>query len=459
MKNIFTGLLMIGLCGIGAGYLISCAKLQSPVSPDTNLIGVGNSQAAEMPHVHIVDSTLLTSQALLIDFYTAMDPASLNSSTVKVYQMSDTVNTTETQYTGISISYDAALKRLKVAATVGWDDNRYYRVHLTTGVKSAAGRQLDGNGNRIPESSTFDNYNAQFGVGTPMSGIYMLSPINIANASIDAGGATDYSLTTGNVGEVSVSYGYVTITVTFDSDVDQSTVFVDTATMHTNFSLVNDVTGSPVSPVQVTMTSSSIIQGVFQLAGNTRYKLTVRGGASGIRSSNDAAQALLRGRYFGGEDTVAEAADDVIRYIYTMTDGDVSTAPPSVDGAGYNSGNRSFTINFNIPSGSGQMSAATLTAANLKLIGEYNSETYSIQPKRIVIGAYLASVEIYVPDSFYPASGTSTPNVNVRVKVSRKVMSTDGYSLDSDGDGVGGQEDDDYLTNWYSVDSQKEPGV
>ncbi len=455
MKKIFTGLLMIGLCGMGAVYLISCAKLQSPISPDTSLIGVGNAQAARMPQASLVDSTLSTSQTLYVDFDMAMDPASLNASTVLVYQMSDTVNTTETQYTGISISYDATLKRLKVGSTAGWDDNRYYRVYLTTGVKSAAGQQLDGNKNEIPESSAFDNYNAQFAVGTPLSGIYTLSPINIFQASIDAGGVTDPSLTSGNVGNVSVAYGYVTITVVFNYDVDQSTIFVDAATLHTNFSLVNDITGSPVSPVQVTMAGPDTISGVFQLAGNSRYKLTARGGASGIRSSQDAAQALLRGRYFGGENTVAEAADDVIRYIYTMTDGGVSTAPPSVSTASYSSFNRRFEISFNIPSGSGQMSAASLTTANLKLIGYYNSETYNIQPKTIVIAANLASVEIYLPDSFYPATGTSTPNVQVQVKVSRNVMSSDGYSLDSDGDGVGGQEDDDYLSGWYWVDSQK----
>jgi len=456
MKKIFTGLLMVGLCGVGAVYLISCAKLQSPISPDTSLIGAGNAQAARMPQASLVDSTLSTSQTLYVDFDMAMDPASLNASTVLVYQMSDTVNTTETQYTGISISYDATLKRLKVGSTAGWDDNRYYRVHLTTGVKSAAGQQLDGNKNEIPESSAFDNYNAQFAVGTPLSGGYTLSPINIAIASVEAGGnPPDFSLSSGNVGNVSVAYGYVTITVVFNYDVDQSTIFVNTATLHTNFSLVNDMTGSPVSPVQVSITAADAVQGIFQLAGNTRYKLTARGGASGIRSSQDAAQALLRGRYFGGENTVAEAADDVIRYIYTMTDGGVSTAPPSVSISSYSTLNRRFSISFNIPSGSGQMSAASLTTANLKLIGYYNSETYNIQPKTIVIAANLASVEIYLPDSFYPATGTSTPNVQVQVKVSRNVMSSDGYYLDSDGDGVGGQEDDDYLSGWYWVDSQK----
>ncbi len=460
MKKIFTGLLMIGLCGMGAVYLISCAKLQSPISPDTSLIGVGNSQAARIPQASIVDTTLLTTQTLYVDFDMAMDPASFNSSTVLVYQMSDTVNTTETQYTGISISYDATLKRLKVGSTAGtgWDDNRYYRVHVTTGVKSAAGQQLDGNKNEIPESSAFDNYNAQFAVGTPVSGIYTLSPINIAIAAIEAGGnPPDFTLTSSNVGNVSVAYGYVTITVVFNYDVDQSTIFVDAATLHTNFSLVNDITGSPVSPVQVSITAPNTVQGIFQLAGNTRYKLTVRGGASGIRSSQDTAQALLRGRYFGGEDTTAEAADDLIRYIYTMTDGGVSTAPPSVGGTLYSVGSRRFTISFNIPSPGGQMSAASLTTANLKLIGTYNTETYNIQPKAIVIAANLASVEIYVPDSFYPATGTSSPapDVDVRVKVSRNVMSAEGYYLDSDGDGVGGQEDDDYLSGGYTVISQK----
>ncbi len=447
---------MIGLCGIGAGYLISCAKLQSPVSPDTSLIGVGNSQAASMPQASIVDSTLLTTQTLYIDFDMAMDPASFNSSTVQVYQMSDTVNTTETQYTGISISYDPTLNRLKVGSTAGsgWDDNRYYRLHLTTGIKSAAGQQLDGNENEIPESSAFDNYNLQFWVGAPVTGPYAQNPINIASASIVGGGVTKF-LTSGNVGNVSVAYGYVTITVQFNYDADESTIYVDASTLHNNLSLVNDVSGSPVSPVQVTLTSPSSIEGVFQLAGNMRYKLTARGGASGIRSSQDATQPLLRGRYFGGEDMVAEAADDVIRYIYTMTDGGVSTAPPSVNSVVYNPPSRRFTIYFTIPSGSGQMSAASLTTANLKLIGKYDSETYNIQPKQIVIALDLASVEIYVPDSFYPATGTYTPNVQVQVKVSRNVMSSDGYYLDSDGDGVGGQEYDDYLSGWQWVDSQK----
>jgi len=444
---------------VGLGLLASCALQQSPVSPSTSLVGQSNSKNMEMPvpATNLNPTTPGTSDPVKFSFLIngakgEMNASTINGSTVKVYYK--TSDTAETQFTTVSVSYNAVLKEGSLTPTSAWLDNTRYRVLFTTGIQSATGVALDGNGNGIAESAEFDNANRTFNVGTPVTtAAYITKALEISSINVvHEGGSWD--LSTGNVNSVPVTYGYVTITVNFDAIVDISRL-VTGATLHSNASITNATTGVPVTPVSVEGYDNSVTA-VFDFTANTRYKLQLMGGVNGARSSTAGTEAVLTGRLFGGEDssTIAEAADKAVRYITTgFANGD-STAPPTVSSVSYSGGsNRYWTVNFTVPTVSGDMDRATLVSSNFQLEATYSSTTYNVAIKAFEI-LDDDSVRIYVPDSFYPASGTSHPSVTMLVIVKRNVMSEEGIKLDGDVDGIGGTATDDYRSGTASVESR-----
>ncbi|MCD4812970.1 Ig-like domain-containing protein [bacterium] len=451
MKKSFLALSVL----ISLGLLVSCAVQQSPLSPSTTLIGQSNSTSTQKP---IVDESSVPSSAALTNpavYYfenqvtsarMAMDASTINSSNIQVYYK--TSDTEETQVTGLGISYNAALKQVQITPSGGWTDNTRYRVLFTTGIRTAAGAPLDGNGNGIAESGTFDNKNMAISIGAPVEIIYTFIAIT-AGAALDDDDPVLKYLTSTNLNSVQAgSYIHVTLTVTFSEDVDQSTIFVNTTTLHNNFGIVNNATNAAVSPVSVTMIDNQTIEGVFILAANAQYKLTIMGGTSGVRSAVGSTYNLLRGRLYGGEDTVIEAADKVTRYISTVQAGGGLTNVPPTASASYSSTPRYWTVSF-----SDTMDQTTLTTANFQLEATYTTpipdETYNVGIKAIEI-VNDTTVRLYVPDSFYP----NGDNVSMRVIVNRNVKSTDGIKLDGDGDGIGGGTEDDYRSGTSTVDSQ-----
>lgn len=439
---------------IGLGLLASCAMQQAPLSPSTDLIGPSNSQTKAMP---ILDTfTVPTGLSAPVKFTfkigsatAEMDASTINTGTIQVfYKTSDTA---EAQFTNVSVSYNATLRQGTITPTSGWTDNTEYRVLFTTGIKSAAGAALDGNGNGIAEGATFDNVNRRFAVGVTI-GIsnYETSALGVSSANVDyETGST--TINSGNASNIPVTYGYVTITVTFDDDIDVARLVSGNALVATGGRVTNATTGANMTPVSVQMTSNAILEAVYDFAANTTYKLELLGGINGIRSSVEASAPLLKGRLFGGDDssTVAEADDRSVRYISTALSSGLSAAIPSVSSATYSGGtNRYWTVNFNE-----DMDATTMVAANFSLKAVYTSpnpdEIYSVGIKAVEI-INPQRVKIYVPDSFYP----NGPDVTMYLYVSRHVKSTDGIKLDTSGDGIGGMEDDDYESSGQGVDSQ-----
>jgi len=453
MKKISVGALLLVLAGIG--YLTSCALQQNPLSPVTPLTGTENANAVKMPTVTSFTGPAATTDPVEITFSMAMNASTFTTATVQVWYKTDDYN--EAQYTEFSLSYNAALKRLTISPTGTnneWVTDRRYRVELSTGIQSLTGDQLDGNGNAIAEDNAFDKYNNQFSLGSPTTSVYTFAALSVLSAQVEWNGGSG-SIATGNLGGVAAAYSYVTITVQFSDDVNQSTVFVDHTTLHSNLGFVNDATQDAVGPVDVSMTAENIIRAVFQLSPNTRYKLTLQGGVSGIRSSDEStSHNLLRNRYFDGDgDSRAEAADKAERYIMTLDSNNTtaSTSPPTAF-ASYSSANRCWTITFTVPSPSNAMDTTTLTTSNIQMIATYDT-SYNVQAKAMVLASNGTIVYLYVPDSFYPGKSGYGPNVNMVIKISRYVKSADGVYLDGDGDGVGGTEDDDYVSFTYSVDS------
>jgi hypothetical protein len=98
----------------------------------------------------------------------------------------------------------------------------------------------------------------------------------------------------------------------------------------------------------------------------------------------------------------------------------------------YDSSARKFTILFNATGLSNdRLDVTTLNAANIQLLASYNGQSFAVTPKQIVFNG-LWTVEVYLPDSFYPNDGSA---VDMTVKVLHNVRSTSLVYLDQDGPG------------------------
>ncbi|MCK5219243.1 hypothetical protein KAR10_06970 [bacterium] len=458
-KNIFTTTLLLGVFCAGAVFISSCAKQQGPLSPDTSLIGIENSNATSMPKVigsNITGGgTLEPAQELWIDFDMDMDAASFSSSTVKIYYMllrgsAPDEYVDETEYVNVGISYNSDCKRLILKPVSGtWSNNTAFRVLLTNGVKNRNGRALDGNANNIAEVNAFDRYTKAFNVGIPSEPgfIYAMAPFDISAITVNAGGTTGvaYDLTgTMYTDNVPAHYRYITITVQFAGRVDE----VSGQTCGDGL-LMDDTNNIQVTPIRVERFSNSLTAN-YSLVDENVYKVILSGGINGLRSGYLHAHlnVPVRGRYFDGNNNgIAEASDDLVRYFTTRSGISDMITPPTVSSVTYREDLRRWRVVFAVPtliSGNDRMDAATLTVNNLQMRATYNLESYNIQPKNIEFDGS-KTVDVFVPDAFYPSLDYASPAVHM--VISRNVKSVEGLYLDGSGDAVGGQSNDDFISS------------
>jgi hypothetical protein len=238
MKRLLLMFAIAGLCGTAGLYLASCASQKGPLSPNTTLLGGSSGSSAKLPTASLLatGTPAKVSRTVQVQFTAAMDPSSLNSSTVQLWNpTTDGLN--ETSYGFFSLSYDAANRILNISPDPNhnsgfWDDNTYYEIVITTGVRSLSGKPLDSNGNGIAESGEFDNFHASFYTGAPvftppalLTAVYNTAPITGGISATDSNHATtSFGTSGGYAGNFAVA-APVTITASFGlMDVDQSTI-------------------------------------------------------------------------------------------------------------------------------------------------------------------------------------------------------------------------------------------
>ncbi|MCK5241266.1 hypothetical protein KAR34_02325 [bacterium] len=498
MKKLLAIALTLGLCGAAAIYLSSCAQLSGPLSPELTLLSA-NSQTADkrMPTVGGTTAPGSVSDTAKVYFIEsgssprmAMDPNTLNTSTVLVYTQNDD-GLGETLYS-YTVSYNATNKEITITPSGGtWTDDKHYHVVITTGCQSMSNIALDGNGNRIPESETFDNVHFYFSLGSAITapGYTSANKELQVTARVEANGFGPSTLNFGGsaVGNVRAAYSYVTITVvlsvsggTDDPNIayDTSTFFPGGTSLHSNIELI-DSAGNVPSVVSTSNTTSvysndALIIVLQNVPANIFYELKIKGGTNGIRSSSGAALYVNKPLYLDGDgDGKAEANDDTKVANFGTAQADNTDIPrlcvslvtpdPNLNSSSP-IGQRRIQVSFTITSfyGTGTLDPATITNQNFRLINENPNPDEAFLPTALELdnstpGAPV--VYVYVPLAFEGNYGNGSRSVTLLV---RNVKTNDGaqsMAMDQDtdhgtgdptGDGVAGT-DEDYYSGSFSV--------
>jgi hypothetical protein len=469
----------LGLMGAGVVYLTSCAAQKGPLSPNTGLLNY-NSASTGLPVVKstfpatLVGTAIAVSQTVQVTFNMSMNPASFNTSTVQMFAQS-VDGFSETAYPNYTLRYDATGKTLFISPLASynsgfWADHTTFRLLLTTGVTSISGASLDGNRNGIAEGAAFDNTFTWFYTGAAMltpgyanvnayastnfetTAALNVTGLSVNYYSVNADGTTSTataSLATANLAGIAAALP-VTITAVFNNRLDLATAWVSATALAPAF-VLTDANGTPVAPTSVTLTGNNdTMQAVFMggLSPNTKYKMMIKGGLSGLRSSDEAILApgysgvLMRHSYFSGKGNgYAQASDDTkYRYLFTTASAFTVTAanePPQVSGVTYDSTNRRFVVVFNTFSGNNKMDSSTLNISNIQLLLNANnsaavtgSGSGSALPKNLVYDIASNTLYVYVPDHFSPNPAY------FQVLISHNVRDASGLYLDGSRDGI-----------------------
>ncbi len=457
MLKKITGIIALVTVAAGAAvYLSSCAKVAGPLSPDIKLNAASDSASSALPQVTTVGYPGSLTQTVRISFDTPLNPATVNASTVQLYALDQTTGTTESPVT-ITLTYSVAAQELTLIPASGtWTNNTDYRIALTTSIQSITGAQLDGNGNGIPESPQFDNYNTETDLGAPAFS-YNTKDHAVIHTAITPSWATNANPSPGttfffgqNNGYISATYSHVTITVQFtcnapvpaDFRMDSSTFYSGPTTLHPNV-VFTDPSNNPINPLSVTLQTTvypddTLVIVFNNLQPTAKYLFILKGGLNGIRSSDLSTMVLSRHYYFDGDgDSIAEQSDDTKPAVLMTQTGEAQNIPGVYVNdltSYYDSANRRYVVIFRVPSGIGTLDPASVNNSNFLLWN--NNSQLPVIPASLVLDNSLAPdpvVYVYVPLVLSPYGAGS---YEIFMTVRNAVRSADGLSLDQNDDGV-----------------------
>lgn len=460
---------IIALVAVSAGaavFVSSCAKIAGPLSPDLKLNAASDTAGSALLQVSGGSYPTGVTQTARIQFNLPLNPATVNTSNVLFYALS-TDGLSETPYTNVSLSYNAAGQEIVINPASGpWQDNTSYRMELTTGLRSVAGAQLDGNYNDIPEGPQFDNFWTEINLGAPTTpyitkdkAVQVFAAWWASNANPTPGSSFAFG---SNVGYVSATYSHVTVTVQFTTSggvpatfaLDPNTFSTGTNALHSNvvFTDANDV---PITPLSVSVMTTSypndtLIMVFNNLQPSSKYKFKLKGGLTGIRSADTG--TLCRYYYFDGNGAHgAEASDDTdVAVLMTQTNEAQNIPRVYVSSSSWNGTLRRWEVTFAVPTGIGAIDPATVINNNFLVWNTYSS--LPVIPTSLVVDNSTAPapvVYVYLPLSISP-SGPDTYDCYLTVR--KEVRSyPDGITLDQNNDGVLLTDDDNYQSGSTSI--------
>ena len=399
---------LIGLALLGALVLCvafsGCGKKANPLNAGT---GVGPAEAAAtLPHVSAVISAknggalLDNSDQIVVVFDKPMDPATISGNTISVTAYGTGENGLKAGF----INYYRDENRAVFTPTTSFANTTGYLVTVTTGAQDLKGKALDGNGNNLAEVWNYDNFRG--GVFTAGGVVPDITPPQVF--------ANNYGPT---------SWGNATNTPIF---VVFTTNDLDWGSLQTADAFaVYDAAGNKVGTGPLTVDSVNIGGWRTRAAYNTTslspgvvYTVKL------LSTVKDRSGNTLDGNGMNGSE--AATWDDVEWPFCTLpTSG--SGAPPIVSSASISPDNLVLTVNF-----SQSMNISTFTSSNVKVY-LYGNKT----------GYILGTIRWKLAGDGYTYSLENAPSSGpLYIWVSRNVSNSllTGFKLDSNGNGVGGEE-------------------
>lgn len=471
MLKKITGIIALFCLAAGAAvYLSSCAQIAGPLSPDIKLNAASDTAGSELLQVDSLDMPGAVSETARAYFNLPLDPATVNSTNILMYTL-DAGGTSETRFNDYTLAYNASGQELIITHSSGtWSADTAYRIELTTGLRTIAGTQLDGNYNDIPEVPQFDNFHMRMSFGAPpfsyinKDRAVLIDLVNTTWAS-NANPFPGSSFVFGqNYGYISATYSHVTITVRFTTGVpipadfalDATTFYSTPTSLHPNV-IFTDGNNNPVNPLSIAVSTTLYPNDTLTLVFNnlqpsSKYLFKLKGGLTGIQSSDGSTMRLNRHYYFNGNgSTYADASDDTEPAVFMTQTNEAQNIPRVyVVSAVWDNPNRRYAVTINVPSGIGTLDPASVTNNNFLLWN--NNSQVPIIPASLVLDNSLAPnpvVYVYVPLVLSPY-GAGTYEVFLTVR--KEVKSADGISLDQNNDGVLMTDDDNFQSGSTNID-------
>ncbi|MEO0093223.1 MAG: Ig-like domain-containing protein [candidate division WOR-3 bacterium] len=393
----------------GFVLFLACKQenLLPPINPDLPTIGAGN-----FPYVQSVspqNRAMLTDDdpdtsgiqaSVVVTFSDFMDPESF-SGNVKVIN-----TTTGDSVPSIVVSYNKEAKKLYIRSE-GWSSSSAYLLRLITGgIKNRYGTVLDGDRDGIADGSPYDDYLTTFYTtgSAPDSCVPTVQP-KITAISPDTQRITDPRPT-------------ITINFSTKMDTTRRTDYI------ANFKLFKgSPTGDPV-PIDTVYCQEDRISFKLKQAGDSlingnKYFFVITSANLKAKYPRNTPDYLftLDADYDGPE---SNEPNFVWYFLYDTIE------PPTVNHEPITNGRR---FNF-----SQRMDETTLTAENIKVF----DATGYVPGSLVILNRTVpnaTSVEYYFERE---------ANGPFKVFVSKNVKSKKGRLLDSNGNGIGGEDTDDY---------------
>jgi hypothetical protein len=403
---------LILLFGVVLFFACKQENVLPPINTDLPTTGAGN-----FPYVVNVypdnqgllpDDDLDTADiqaSVVVTFSDFMDEASFGGNVTVMN------TTTGDMVPSVVVSYNKEAKKLYIRSE-GWSSSSAYLLTLVTGgIKNRYGIALDGDRDTIFDGSPYDDYITTFYTnGSDPDSCVATSVPTITSISPDT---------------IRIINPRPAMTINFSTAMDTTdlTEFIGNFKLHKN-----SVTGDAVPMDTIFCTPYSIQfklkQASDSLVNGTMYYFVINSANLKAKYPRQTPDYLLPldADYDGPEST---EPNFVWYFLYD------TIAPPVVSNVEQITNGRRF--NFNT-----RMDESTLTLDNIKVFDETGYVPGSLVIKNQNTDNTTTSVEYY----FERNTGE-----NFRVFVSRNVKSNKNRMLDSNGNGIGGEEKDDYWHN------------
>jgi hypothetical protein len=392
--------------------MLACQKAENILSPDPDMPqGIGAGNLPTVTSITPANYTQMTDQdaaksgiqgLITVSFSDYMDPATLTSDRVVIL---DVRTGTTISNTLISTEYYPEIRTWYISISDVPDSGSFLLrlVSGADGIRNRYNSPLDGNGNDFVDGTPYDDYHSAFWTAPLSDTLVATFQPMIENFSPDTMAMNN------TTPQIQIDFPAITP--------------MDTMTLNTDNITLTDEGGSPVSLTIVSRDPGGIIlQPTNPLTSGRNYTITLA--CRNIKRLGDSRTPSYLLVLDGDDDGPEESEPDLQSY-FRVDDPNNAPRVQNVTAIGSSGVMITFTR---------LMDNSTLTSSNIMV---YDNNGYVPGDMRIYTNT---AGDRTIIDYYYKR----TIGGGRRVWVSRTVQATNGYSLDGNGNGIGGEVWDDY---------------
>ncbi|MGQ9465418.1 MAG: Ig-like domain-containing protein [bacterium] len=398
--------------GLSILIVLACEKAENILSPDPDMPqGIGAGNLPTVTSISPVNYTQMTDQdastpgiqgLITVTFSDFMDAASLTNDNIIIL---DVRTNSKIASDKIKPEYYPEIKTLYISISDVPDSGSFLLrlVSGATGMRNTYGSPLDGDNDDFADGTPYDDYHSSFWTAPLSDTLVATFQPTISNFSPD-------TIATNNTQPfISIEFPIVSP--------------MDTLTLNTTNIQLSEEGGGPVSLNLISRDFYGVVlQPVNPLTMGRNYTITVK--CNNIKRLGDSKTPVYLLRLDGDEDGPEETEPDLQSYFRV----DDPNNPPRVQNVSA-IGNSGVMITF-----TRLLDNSTITPSNIKV---YDNTGYVPGDMRIYTNN---AGDRTIIDYYYKR----TIGGGRKVFVAKEVKATNGYNLDGNGNGIGGEPWDNY---------------